>query len=89
MHAHHDDLDLLNYQQAATLLGLALGTLYSLVHQRRIPHVRLGSRLVRFPKAELVRWLADHVVHERTAGASGRAGEPHGIVNDQGARGAG
>lgn len=54
--------DVLTYQQAAQLLGAPVGTLYSWVHHRRIPHVRLGRRLVRFRRSELLGWLADHEV---------------------------
>lgn len=32
-------------------------TLYRLVHERRIPHVRLSSVLVRFRWGELERWM--------------------------------
>lgn len=53
---------MLNYQQAAKLMGVPVGTVYSLVFQKRIPHVRLGSRLVRFSENTLVRWLAEHTV---------------------------
>ncbi len=49
--------ELVSYQEAAQFLGLPLGTLYSLVSQRRIPHKRFGNRLVRFSKKELVEWI--------------------------------
>ena len=58
----HDDAPLLTYQQAATRLGITLSTLYSLVHQRRVPHVRLGPRFVRFKPAELDAWVEAHRV---------------------------
>lgn len=48
---------LLTYAQAAAILGLRLGTLYQLVHERRIPHVRLGRRLVRFDPSTLALWI--------------------------------
>ncbi len=47
----------LTYRQAAALLGLKLGTLYALVATKRIPHVRLGPRLVRFSLTALREWL--------------------------------
>ena len=53
---------LITYDEAAKRLGFALGTLYALVHAGRIPHVRLGKRLVRFSRAELQRWLDSHSV---------------------------
>jgi excisionase family DNA binding protein len=49
--------DLLSYKQASELLGLPLGTLYSMVSKGRIPHKRLGKRLVRFSKNDLTIWL--------------------------------
>ena len=53
---------MLTYSEAAEKLGMPLGTVYSLVCQRRIPHVRLGRRLVRFSQNELDRWITDHKV---------------------------
>lgn len=38
----------LNYAAAHELTGLPKRTLYSLVHRKRIPHVRLSSRMVLF-----------------------------------------
>lgn len=48
---------LLTYPEAAHLLAIPIGTLYSLVHQRRIPHVRLGKRFVRFDPDDLAAWI--------------------------------
>ena len=48
---------LLTYQELAKLLGIKVNTLYTLVSQRRIPHVRIGSRLVRFDRRQIERWL--------------------------------
>lgn len=53
---------LLSYTQVATRYGLKVGTLYALVHQRRIPHVRLGRRFVRFREAEIEGWITQNVV---------------------------
>ena len=47
----------LSYQQAASLLGVPVGTLYAWVHQKRVPHIRISGRLVRFDRTELVSWL--------------------------------
>jgi excisionase family DNA binding protein len=54
--------DSLTYEQAGRFLNLKTGTLYALVSQRRIPHVRLGRRLVRFSRPALDAWLRSHVV---------------------------
>jgi excisionase family DNA binding protein len=56
----HDEL--LTYGQVSRRLRLPLGTLYALVHDARIPHVRLGIRLVRFRRSDIERWLADRTV---------------------------
>jgi excisionase family DNA binding protein len=49
---------LLGYADAAKLLRLPIGTVYALVSQKRIPHIRLGRRLVRFSEASLREWIA-------------------------------
>jgi excisionase family DNA binding protein len=36
--------DLLTYSQASKVLNMKLGTLYALVAQNRVPHVRLSVR---------------------------------------------
>jgi len=57
-------MTMLSYRAAAEMLGLPLGTVYSLVCQRRIPHHRLGPRLVRFQKEDLEQWLTEHRVDQ-------------------------
>jgi excisionase family DNA binding protein len=59
---------LFSYREAAKFLRLPVGTLYSMVHERRIPHVRMGVRLVRFPRPELERWVRECTVCERALG---------------------
>jgi excisionase family DNA binding protein len=54
--------DLLTYSQTSKTYNFKLGTLYALVAQNRIPHVRLGRRLVRFSRAALEAWLREHSV---------------------------
>jgi excisionase family DNA binding protein len=49
---------MMTYEQAAELLGLKVATLYAMVSQRRVPHVRMGNRLVRFSRNELLAWMA-------------------------------
>lgn len=62
-------MPLLAYKDAANVLGLPIGTLYALVARRRIPHVRLGRRLVRFDPAQLTAWIAEHRVAPDEIGA--------------------
>jgi len=59
--------ELIGYDGAAAMLGLAKATVYAMVHQNRIPHIRLGRRLVRFDRAELQRFVDAHRVEARTA----------------------
>ncbi len=53
--------DLLTYSQTAKAYNFKLGTLYAPVAQNRIPHVRLGRRLVRFSRVAIDAWLNDHL----------------------------
>lgn len=46
----------LTYAEAAVFLGVPLGTLYSWVAKRAIPHLRYGKRHVRFDAVELAAW---------------------------------
>lgn len=57
-----DDADVISYASAAQILGLPLGTLYAWVHKRRVPHLRLSARLVRFRRSELLAFLSRHSV---------------------------
>ena len=50
-------MEMLGYHDAAAMLGVPVGTVYAWVSRRRIPHVRLGPRLVRFRRGELERWI--------------------------------
>lgn len=55
-------MEMLGYIEAAALLGVPIGTVYAWVSRHRIPHVRLGPRLVRFRRSEIERWIeARHV----------------------------
>jgi excisionase family DNA binding protein len=69
--------ELLTYAQASKMLNMKLGTLYALVAQNRIPHVRLGRRLVRFRQTELDTWLSRHSVEPKpSADERSRSGKP-------------
>jgi excisionase family DNA binding protein len=54
--------DIGGYDLAERVTGIRRSTLYALVHEQRIPHVRLSGRLVRFRRADLEGWLASHSV---------------------------
>jgi excisionase family DNA binding protein len=57
--------EMLDYRQVARLIGVPIGTVYAWVHARTIPHHRLGPRLVRFGRAQILAWLAGHSVPVR------------------------
>lgn len=44
--------------QVAEIVGLKRATIYSLVREGKIPHIRLG-RAVRFRPASIEEWLRD------------------------------
>lgn len=48
---------LLTYEEASGFLSIKVNTLYAMVAQKRIPHIRLGSRLVRFDRQALEEWV--------------------------------
>ena len=43
--------------QAATYLGCSERFLRRLIHERRIPFIRLGGHKIRFSPADLDRWV--------------------------------
>lgn len=52
---------LMSVKQAAEYTGLSPHTVYSMVSQRRIPHIKVG-RLVKFDIVLLQRWIDCHTV---------------------------
>jgi len=46
-----------NVREVAGFLGLAQGTVYHLVSQRRIPFTRLSSRCLKFRQSEILAWI--------------------------------
>ncbi len=63
-----EQTQILDYDQTESFTGIVKGTLYTLVHRRAIPHIRLGGRLVRFKRDELEKWLGRHEVPEAKVG---------------------
>ena len=53
---------LIGYPEAAAYLGVAVGTLRSMVSRRQIAHVRLSARVVRFDLADLDAMIAQRRV---------------------------
>ena len=52
---------LIDIRSAAAYTGLSVHTVYTMVSQRRIPHVKVG-RLVRFDLVLLDAWIKDQTV---------------------------
>ena len=52
---------LLSIDEAAIYTGVSVYTLYKMVSQRRIPYIKVGSRL-KFDLALLDGWLKQHTV---------------------------
>ncbi len=50
---------LLDASEAARLLRVPRSTLYELVRSRGLPHIKVG-RALRFTRADLAAWIADH-----------------------------
>jgi excisionase family DNA binding protein len=50
---------LLTIKEVSALTGLAVGTLYHFVSQKRIPVMRLSKRCIRFRLSSLKRWFED------------------------------
>jgi excisionase family DNA binding protein len=48
---------LLTIDEVAELTGLAIGTLYHFVSEKRIPVVRLSKRCIRFRQSDLAHWI--------------------------------
>lgn len=63
-------MTLLTYQELRDATGIPLGTLYTWVARRQIPHLRLGKRSVRFERDEIVRWLEERRVRAGLPAAS-------------------
>lgn len=50
--------DLINVNYAAKILDTTKGTIYNLVHEKRIPYHKQGSKLYFF-KSELLKWIKE------------------------------
>lgn len=51
---------LLTYAEVSRIWSIPRGTLYALVSERRIPHIRIGPRFVRFVREDLIEWIESH-----------------------------
>ena len=56
---NHQNLELLDLNQAAEYLKLKPSYIYSLIHQQKLPHYKPGGKKVYFIKAELNKWITE------------------------------
>jgi len=56
---------LLTISEVAEMTGMAVGTLYHVVSQGRIPVVRLSKRCIRFRYSDLLEWIEMHTEKAR------------------------
>lgn len=54
--------ELLSVEQAATYLGVRVGTIYSWAYQRKLPYYKVG-RLLKFKQSELETWITEKKVN--------------------------
>jgi excisionase family DNA binding protein len=57
--------EILTTDEAAVFLGIAKGTLYQLTHRKEIPYFKLGGKLNRFSKSELIEWMKRSRIEEK------------------------
>lgn len=53
---------LLNIDQVAEILGVAKATIYSWTAQKKIPHIKLSGRLLKFREKEIMDWISQRSV---------------------------
>ena len=51
--------ELLNVKELAKIIKVRQGTIYLWVSQEKIPHIKLGKRVL-FDKSEIKKWIDQH-----------------------------
>lgn len=64
MKAKENKSTMIGYADVKALLGCPIGTIYSMVSKKKIPHYRMGPRHVLFNAHEVNSWLNQHKVSE-------------------------
>ena len=59
--------EFISYSEVSKLTSIPLGTLYSYVYKNKIPHYRIGKRLVRFSRREILEWLQESQVRVKNS----------------------
>lgn len=57
------DADTISVKEASRILGMSQYTLYYWAQARKIPHYRIGRRVL-FSRSDLAEWLNKHRVEE-------------------------
>ena len=56
----YDDLPVfISPKELAEILGIDISNIYDLLHQKTIPHVKIGFRYV-IPKEDFLRWIKEN-----------------------------
>jgi len=53
-----------NIEEFAKFVGIAVGSAYHLVSQKRVPVVKLSSRCIRFRPSEIAAWVESKTQRE-------------------------
>ena len=61
----NDNEQIGGYEFASKITGISKNTLYALVFKKRIPHIKLNRRFIRFSKNDLECWLVNHKIEPR------------------------
>jgi excisionase family DNA binding protein len=61
---------LLTKKDVLEMLGIKESTLYTWVHHKKIPYIKLGKRCLRFKESLILEWIADREVRPQTAETS-------------------
>ena len=48
---------LLTVEEITKMLGIKKSTLYSWVHAKSIPHIKIGRRCLRFRERDIIEWI--------------------------------
>ena len=52
----------MNIAEVAEMLGVTKGAIYSWVYKKKIPHIKLTKRLLKFREQDIMDWIAQKTV---------------------------
>ena len=56
--------EILSLKDVAEYLGLRVGTVHNLIKRRGMPVVRVGRKIIKVRRKDLIDWIESHVVPE-------------------------